>query len=186
MCSSTSFSLLSYILWFTSSSNSPPLWIVDLRYQRHKLFGISWHSCLRTYELYLYCYQTNILYPFGFSICASAFSFSVFSSFFFLARICWLFKDKIHCLWTMHALFTYLKILKMGLTALFTHLKFFLVQCFQFSVFNFSNNKFNPNRPFMYFNFFLIGCTLLQFFLVEILYILKHHFKFLIWHWFRI
>ena len=39
------------------------------------------------------------------------------------------------------------KILKMGSTVLFTHLKIILLQCFQFSVFNFSNNKFNPNGP---------------------------------------
>ena len=32
-------------------------------------------------------------------------------------------------------------------TTLFTHLKIILLQCFQFSVFNFSNNKFNPNGP---------------------------------------
>ena len=30
-------------------------------------------------------------------------------------------------------------------TILFTHLKIILLQCFQFSVFSFSNNKFNPN-----------------------------------------
>ena len=35
----------------------------------------------------------------------------------------------------------------MGPTILFTHLKIILLQCFQFSVFSFSNNKFNPNGP---------------------------------------
>ena len=35
----------------------------------------------------------------------------------------------------------------MGPMALFTHLKIILLQCFQFSVFRFSNNKFNPNGP---------------------------------------
>ena len=39
------------------------------------------------------------------------------------------------------------KILKMGPTVLFTHLKIILLQYFQFLVFNFSNNKFNLNRP---------------------------------------
>ena len=52
---------------------------------------------------------------------------------------------------TIHALFTYCshikKILKIGLTILFTHLKIILLQYFQFSVFNFRNNKFNPNGP---------------------------------------
>ena len=38
-------------------------------------------------------------------------------------------------------------LLKMGLTVLFTHLKNILLQCFQFSIFSFSNNKFNPNGP---------------------------------------
>ena len=42
----------------------------------------------------------------------------------------------------MHALFMHLKILKMGLTTLFTYLKIILLQCFQFS-----NKKFNPNGP---------------------------------------
>ena len=42
----------------------------------------------------------------------------------------------------MHALLMHLKILKMGLTILFTYLKIILLQCFQFS-----NNKFNPNGP---------------------------------------
>ena len=35
----------------------------------------------------------------------------------------------------------------MSPTVLFTHLKIILLQCFQFSVFSFSNNKFNPNTP---------------------------------------
>ena len=38
---------------------------------------------------------------------------------------------------------------------LFTHLKIILLQCFQFSVFSFqfsvfSNNKLNPNGPYIY------------------------------------
>ena len=44
------------------------------------------------------------------------------------------------CSCTIHVLFT-------GLTTLFTHLKIILLQCFQFSVFSFSKNKFNLNRP---------------------------------------
>ena len=36
--------------------------------------------------------------------------------------------------------------LKLGHTVLFTHLKIILLQYFQFSFFNFSNNKFNPNN----------------------------------------
>ena len=35
----------------------------------------------------------------------------------------------------------------MGPTILFTYLKIILLQCFQFSVF--SNNKFNPNTPYV-------------------------------------
>ena len=31
--------------------------------------------------------------------------------------------------------------------AFFTHLKIILLQCFQFSVFSFSKNKFYPNGP---------------------------------------
>ena len=37
----------------------------------------------------------------------------------------------------------------MGHTVLFTHLKIILLQCFQFSVFSFSNNKLNPNGPYI-------------------------------------
>ena len=33
---------------------------------------------------------------------------------------------------------------------LFTHLKIILLQYFQFSVFSFSNNKFNPNELFLF------------------------------------
>ena len=35
----------------------------------------------------------------------------------------------------------------MGPMAFFTHLKIILLQCFQFSVFSFSKNKFYPNGP---------------------------------------
>ena len=44
-----------------------------------------------------------------------------------------------------YELFIYLKILKISHTALFTYLKIILLQFFQFLVFSFSNNKFNPN-----------------------------------------
>ena len=44
-----------------------------------------------------------------------------------------------------YELFTYLKILKISHTTLFTYLKIILLQFFQFLVFSFSNNKFNPN-----------------------------------------
>ena len=40
-----------------------------------------------------------------------------------------------------------LKNIKNGSTILFTYLKIILLQYFQFSVFSFSNNKFNPNGP---------------------------------------
>ena len=47
-----------------------------------------------------------------------------------------------HCLCTVHVLF-------MSPMTLFSHLKIILLQCFQFSVFSFSNNKLNPNGPYM-------------------------------------
>ena len=40
-------------------------------------------------------------------------------------------------------------VLKMGPAVLFTHLKITLLQYFQFSVFSFSNNKLNPNGPYV-------------------------------------
>ena len=68
------------------------------------------------------------------------------SSFFFPlhmnSKITWFYcaGDKKHCSRTVYILF-------MSPTTLFTHLKIILLQCFQFSVFSFSNNKFNPNGP---------------------------------------
>ena len=44
-----------------------------------------------------------------------------------------------YCLCTVYVLFT-------GSTILFTHLKIILLQYFQFLIFNFTNNNFNPNR----------------------------------------
>ena len=45
-------------------------------------------------------------------------------------------------------LFTYLKILKIGHTVLFTHLKIILLLCFQLSIFNFKKKKkLYPNGP---------------------------------------
>ena len=76
-----------------------------------------------------------------------AFSVLHFQAFFFFSphvnsKITWFYcvGDKKYCSRTVHTLF-------MGPTTLFTHLKIILLQCFQFSVFSFSNNKFNPNRP---------------------------------------
>ena len=37
----------------------------------------------------------------------------------------------------------------MGPTTLFIHLKIILLQYFQFSIFSFSNNKFNPIGPYI-------------------------------------
>ena len=48
--------------------------------------------------------------------------------------------DKKHYLRTVQVLF-------MDPMILFTHLKIILLQCFQFLVFSFSNNKLNPNEP---------------------------------------
>ena len=66
-----------------------------------------------------------------------------FSTFFFCLHLLTLednfycYEQCIHCSHTVHTLFTYLKILKMGLTILFTYLNIILLQCFQFSVFSF-------------------------------------------------
>ena len=76
-------------------------------------------------------------------------TFHVFRGFFFSLRmngkITWFYcvGDKKHCSYTVHTLFT-------GSTTLFTHLKIILLQYFQFSVFSFSNNKFNPNGPYIF------------------------------------
>ena len=65
--------------------------------------------------------------------------FSFFS--FFSSRLCWLSKTNftvyeqcIYCLYTVHALFTYLKLLKINLEILFAYLKIILLQCFPFLI----------------------------------------------------
>ena len=53
-----------------------------------------------------------------------------------------------HCSNTVHGTYNHFiqkKILKMGLTVLFTHLKIILLQYFQFSIFNFNKNKLYLN-----------------------------------------
>ena len=44
-------------------------------------------------------------------------------------------------------------------TTLYTHLKIILLQWFQFSIFSFSNNKFNPNGPLVSFQWQNNGYT---------------------------
>ena len=63
-----------------------------------------------------------------------AFAFSRFIFFFFFSRSYLTLRDKIYCyeqciygLFTVHILFIHLKLLKMGLTILFTHLKIILL-----------------------------------------------------------
>ena len=51
--------LLSLILWFTSFSISPSLWIIDPRYQKLSLFSISWPSSL-TVPLYMFWLLLNL------------------------------------------------------------------------------------------------------------------------------
>ena len=75
------------------------------------------------------------------------FAFYLSFFFFFLARVFALGdKSNVHALFsTVHGL---KKILKMGPTVLFTHLKIILLQRFQFSVSSFSKNKLYPNGPY--------------------------------------
>ena len=54
--------------------------------------------------------------------------------------------DIVHCSRDLHPLYSE-KILKMGLTELFIHLKIILLQYFQFSVFSFQQNKLYSNEP---------------------------------------
>ena len=82
---------------------------------------------------------TNPKCGFGFGVCIfiSAFSFFFFSFFFSFTRFRET-KFTVHnCSSTVHGTIATLfrkKMLKMGLTALFTHLKIILLQYFQFSV----------------------------------------------------
>ena len=74
----------------------------------------------------------------GLKVAESHVAYSSFFFFFFSLHMNSV-GDKKHCSRTVYALFT-------DPTILFTHLKIILLQCFQFSVFSFSNNKFNLNR----------------------------------------
>ena len=53
----------------------------------------------------------------------------------------------VHCLRTHKYQFLTIFLLKMGLTVLFTHLKFILLQCFHFLIFNFSKISFIQTYP---------------------------------------
>ena len=82
---------------------------------------------------------------FGFSVCVFISMFSFFFFFFFFSFMH--FRETKFIVYnhsTAYALFTEpivtlfrIKILKIGLTVLLTHLKIILLQCFQFSVFSF-------------------------------------------------
>ena len=79
-----------------------------------------------------------------FLYCVLRFHF-FFSFFFFNSWFCWLFSVNnapVLCSQTHKFLFWVTFSLKMGPTVLFTHLKIILLQCFQFSVFNFSKISF--------------------------------------------
>ena len=95
---------------------------------------------------YTYSESTFVFYPFFFGtrfrrfkhcygyclwIVAATFDYSPVNS------------ASVHCLRTHKLHFSTTFLLKMGLTVLFTHLKIILLQCFQFSVFNFRSNLSN-------------------------------------------
>ena len=113
------------------------------------LHSLHFHNQLLAFKTYHYIFY--ILCGFRFSVSAESYiAFSSSSFFFFFAftrlrgRQNLLFMRQMslftHYSDTVHALFT-------GPTTLLTHLKIILLQCFQFSVFSFSKNKFNPNTP---------------------------------------
>ena len=86
-----------------------------------------------------------------------AFTFSVL--FFYFYAFCFrqrtiiivhVLNRTVHTSHTVTVLFTYLKILKMSHMVLFIYLKIILLQCFQFSVFNFNKNKLYLNEPIIY------------------------------------
>ena len=95
------------------------------------------------HNIFIIISKKKIMYMFGFSVCVCAFPF-----FFFF--------NAFHCFRRHRALFTgptttlfRKKKLKMGPTILFTHLENILLQCFQFLVFSFQQNKLYPNEPYM-------------------------------------
>ena len=74
--------------------------------------------------------------------------FTFFFYFLFFKRVLTEFQWVLCTVYGTHkSLFPTKLSLKIGLTVLFTHLKIILLHCFQFSVFSFNNNKFNPNGP---------------------------------------
>ena len=88
------------------------------------------------------------MYSFGLRVCVLHFGLFFFFCAWTVNHMNLLYRYKNHCSRTVTALFMYLKILKMDPTILFTHLKIILLQYFQFSVFNFNKNRFNPNGPY--------------------------------------
>ena len=126
------------------------------------LFGyFDGHTPLRgwLYPAPVQWYISAILWVFGFSLLLR-FSFTVcflFFLFFFLAREQWshlssLCRDKNHYLYTVHhCLHTVhtLKNIKNGSHSTIHTFKNYFATVL--SVFNFSNNKLNPNRPFVFF-----------------------------------
>ena len=82
--------------------------------------------------LIYYFFSSNICLDLTYGVCGS--SLSIFSFFFFFNRNLWLFSCEpctVHGTHKHHFLATFS--LKMSPTALFTHLKIILLQCFQFS-----------------------------------------------------
>ena len=69
--------------------------------------------------------------------------------FFFFFMLFTVSGDIEHCSRDLQPLYSEKKKLKMGPTILFTHLENILLQCFQFLVFSFQQNKLYPNEPYM-------------------------------------
>ena len=86
--------------------------------------------------------------PFGLGVCIFQFAFSdFFFSLHMNSNITWVHcaGDKNHCLHTVHSIVHVLKNIKNGSHRYYLQFKIYFFTVF--SVFNFSNNKFNPNRP---------------------------------------
>ena len=119
--------------------------------------------CKRMYIYIIFFFRNIYIYRVCVWISSLRFQ-AAFCSFFFFSRVleywdycsinsnckCWLSVMNsvyMHCLWTHKFHFLSIFSLKMGPTSLFTHLKIILLQCFQYSVFNFNKISSIQTHP---------------------------------------
>ena len=106
--------------------------IQDVKFKRKCTCILPSRGVINCCNRSIYLHQA-IVCPFGFTKAAFAFVTSCVFVFFGESN-----SVSVHCSWTYKFYFSVTFSLKLSPTALFTNLKIILLQCFQFSVFNFN------------------------------------------------